>query len=354
MAYMTYNWQNFCQFHRLRLPSIALLPSQPALPPSQHHRPPLGPRASTAACRRSRLSRGRSLQQCTCSGATREHRLLAPYPARPTVGAATAGWLLNKHQKCPVTLLEGLQNFHPGPRSCLGQGFPRLPPVVPLTLKRGGPGWAPLCSRPRGEAKLHGTGRLLPGRWVAAPGAWCGTGAARRKASHGKRQGGRAGPASEQKVRRGSRRDGCEGPGRYSAAAEGRASGGQRRVRRQDVSLRSAEELGRLLGFCRGAPPGRSIITQCEGTCSSPLVVAVCPEQAGAGYSLCPSALLPPGCSAVVPAGTQHGPETATSSTEGRYTASVKPCGVRKFGEEKKGKANFSVQDFASAVREVL
>jgi len=50
----------------------------------------------------------------------------------------------------------------------------------------------------------------------------------------------------------------------------------------------------------------------------------------------------------------QHGPETATSSTEGRCTASVKPCEVRKFGEEKKGKANFSVQEFASAVREVL
>lgn len=117
------------------------------------------------------------------------------------------------------------------------------------------------------------------------------------------------------------------------------------------MSLRSAEELARFLS--------RSSSRQIDyhpvrGNVLFPLVVAVCPEQAGAGYSLCRSALLPPGCSAVVPAGMQHGPETATSSTEGRCTASVKPCEVRKFGEEKKGKANFSVQEFASAVREVL
>lgn len=45
--------------------------------------------------------------------------------------------------------------------------------------------------------------------------------------------------------------DGCEGPGKDGAAAGEGAGGGQRRVRRLDVSLRNAEEQGRLLGFYR-------------------------------------------------------------------------------------------------------
>lgn len=165
---------------------------------------PFGPRAAAAACRRSRLSREPPLQRCTCSGATRERRLLSPYPARPTVGAATACWILNKHQKCPVSLLEGLQKLPARPSQLFRAGFSPTPSAVFPAAEARSAGAGPAVSPPRGEAKLHGTGRLYHGRWVVVLGARCGRGAARRKASHGKRQGGRAGPASEQKVRWGS------------------------------------------------------------------------------------------------------------------------------------------------------
>lgn len=84
-----------------------------------------------------------------------------------------------------------------------------LPFATPLLAKPGeggvraaGPGLCSGRARPGGEARR---GRAAPPRG-AGPGARCGAGAraAGREASHGQRQGGRAGPAAEQKVRGGA------------------------------------------------------------------------------------------------------------------------------------------------------
>lgn len=285
--------------------------------------PPLGPRAAAVACRRSRLSREPSLQLCTCSGATHERRLLAPYPARFTIGAATAGWLLDKHQKCSVSLLEGRQKFPGRPPQLYRTGFsPTHSGVFPTAEARSaGAGPAPLCPRPGARRSCTGRGGSSTGAGWSCPGARCGRGAARRKASHGKRQGGRAGPASEQKVRRGSWRE-RGWPCRCRTAARGRGRTELRRGRERAVgsvgwgSRMCPSGMLRSRGGCSFLSlrsSRQNVVTQRERTCSFPFGCG-CLSRADRGriflLSPCsaPSRLLGcgPGRHAARPGGSSH------------------------------------------------